>query len=88
MKIAVIGYSGAGKSTLAKTLSDIYGCPLMYLDTVQFLPGWAERPKKDGIAIVDRFMENKDWVIDGNYPSDKSSAWNRRIASSLWISRV
>lgn len=48
MKTAVIGYSGAGKSTLAGTLGDIYGCPVLYLDRIQFLPGWEERDREEG----------------------------------------
>lgn len=68
MKIAILGYSGSGKSTLAKTLSDIHHIPALYLDTVQFLPGWAERDKDEARALVRDFMErNAAWVIDGNY---------------------
>lgn len=67
MKIAVIGYSGAGKSTLSKRLSKLYGCPLLYLDTVNFESGWKERDREEGRAIVEAFMKNKSWVIDGNY---------------------
>ncbi|MDD6799347.1 MAG: (d)CMP kinase [Firmicutes bacterium] len=40
MKIAVTGYSGSGKSTLAKRLSEEFGTPLLYLDSVNFKPGW------------------------------------------------
>lgn len=67
MKIAVIGYSGAGKSTLAKTLSEIYGCPLLYLDTVQFEADWKERDREAACQMVASFMNNSQWVIDGNY---------------------
>lgn len=67
MKIAIIGYSGAGKSTLAKILSQKYGCPFLYLDTVSFTAGWKERDRESGREIVQRFMENESWVIDGNY---------------------
>lgn len=68
MKIAVMGYSGSGKSTLAKRLADYYKIPVLFLDTVQFLPGWAERGREEGRSIVSVFLrENKSWVIDGNY---------------------
>ncbi len=67
MKIAVLGYSGAGKSTLAAQLSKQYGIPVLHLDTVQFLPGWKERPRKQAQRMVSDFMEQPDWVIDGNY---------------------
>lgn len=67
MKIAILGYSGSGKSTLARQLAGFYGIPVLYLDTVQFLPGWVERDKEKGRSIVGRFMQNESWVIDGNY---------------------
>ncbi len=68
MKIAVLGYAGSGKSTLARELGELYGVPVLHLDTVQFLPGWRERPKDEQIAIVRDFMDSHEgWVIDGNY---------------------
>jgi adenylate kinase family enzyme len=67
MKIAIIGYSGSGKSTLAKNLAHYYEIPVLFLDTVNFLPNWVERSKQDGRLIVSDFMQNDSWVIDGNY---------------------
>ena len=68
MKILIMGYSGAGKSTLAGALGQRYGCPVLYLDTVQFRENWAERDPEEAEALVSRFLdENPGWVIDGNY---------------------
>ena len=67
MKIAVIGYSGSGKSTLSEYLGNKYNIPVLFLDTVQFLPGWRERDFDEGKKIVLDFMNNDSWVIDGNY---------------------
>ncbi len=68
MKIAIIGYSGAGKSTLAKRLSQQFGLPLLYLDTIQFKPHWTERDEDESREIISGWMdEHSDWVIDGNY---------------------
>lgn len=67
MKIAILGYSGSGKSTLAKRLSNYYKIPVLFLDTVQFLPGWKERDKDEAREKVREFMQNDAWVIDGNY---------------------
>ena len=70
MRICVIGYSGAGKSTFAKALSVRLELPLLYLDRVQFTPGWVERDKSEALSMVDSFLhENEHWVIDGTYPS-------------------
>lgn len=68
MKIAVLGYSGAGKSTLAARLGDMYGLPVLHLDSVHFLPNWEERELSEKRRIVADFMRDNDgWVIDGNY---------------------
>ncbi|WP_195938284.1 DNA topology modulation protein [Romboutsia sp. 1001713B170131_170501_G6] len=67
MKIAIIGYSGSGKSTLARKLSKYYKAPVLFLDTVNFLPNWIERDRDEGRLIVYDFMKNDSWVIDGNY---------------------
>ena len=67
MKIAVLGYSGSGKSTLGKYLGQVYGIPVLYLDTVQFLPNWQERDRGEAIEMVAQFMNQDSWVIDGNY---------------------
>ena len=52
MKIAVIGYSGSGKSTLAGKLGEKYGIPVLYLDTVHFLPGWIIRDFEEKTEII------------------------------------
>lgn len=68
MKIAIIGYSGSGKSTLAQAISQHYNIPLLHLDTLQFEPGWQDRPQEIVAKDLQDFLEkNKSWVIDGNY---------------------
>lgn len=70
MRIAILGYSGAGKSTLAKMLSGYYHCPALFLDQIQFEPGWKERDKAEARQLARQFLDkNQGWVIDGNYPS-------------------
>ena len=67
MKIAIIGYSGAGKSTLARALGEQYGIPVLHFDRVHWAPGWQERDKAEAHQIAHEFMEQSEWVIDGNY---------------------
>ena len=70
MKIAVIGYSGGGKSTLADRLSQKYRIPVLYMDTVHWLPGWQMRTREQKDAIVGEFLDAHaadGWVIDGTY---------------------
>ena len=72
MKIAIIGYSGSGKSTLATFLGELYGLPVLHLDSIQFLPGWEERPKEERQALLTAFLDEnseRGWVIDGTYSS-------------------
>lgn len=69
MKIAILGYSGSGKSTLSKYLSEKYSIPLLYLDTVQFLPNWELRDREEARSLVLDFINKESWVIDGNYTS-------------------
>ena len=67
MKIAIIGYSGSGKSTLAKQLSTYYKIPVLFLDKVKFLPNWVDRSLDESRLMVQDFMKNDSWIIDGNY---------------------
>lgn len=67
MKAAVVGYSGSGKSMLAAELGEMLGCPVLHLDKVQFLPGWAVRDGNEAAAMVEGFLNKESWVIDGNY---------------------
>ena len=67
MKIAIMGYSGAGKSTLSKQLGEIYRCPVLYLDCVEYEAGWNTRDIESARSIVADFMRHDSWIIDGNY---------------------
>lgn len=82
MKIAIIGYSGSGKSTLAGKLGKKHGIPVLYLDTVHWLPGWKERCREEKERIVADFLDtNESWVIDGNY----TRLWQERRLSEADI---
>ena len=70
MKVAVIGYSGCGKSMIAAWIAKKNQLPLLYLDTVHWLPGWKERPQDEKEQMMKDFLDSHDsWVIDGNYHS-------------------
>lgn len=80
MKIAIIGYSGSGKSTLAGFLGKQLNLPVLYFDTVHWLPGWEERSDAEKNAIVGKFMdENDSWVMDGNYTK---TLYERRLVEA------
>jgi len=67
MKIAVMGYSGSGKSTLASFFAKKEELPLLHLDQVNFVDNWQEREGAASKEIVEQFLTQKNWVIDGNY---------------------
>ena len=78
MKIQILGFSGSGKSTLAETLSERLSLPVIYLDTVFWLPGWQMRPREEQTEILTRFLDEHEggWVIDGNYTKN---CYDRRM---------
>jgi len=79
MKVAVIGYSGAGKSTLARALGERYGVPVLHMDWVYWVPDWQVRDREEAHRIVHEFMEQPQWVIDGNYTKFE---YERRMAEA------
>ncbi|MBO4562030.1 MAG: DNA topology modulation protein FlaR [Clostridia bacterium] len=81
-KIAIIGYAGSGKSTLAAFLSERFSVPVLYVDTIHFLPNWVERKREDELSVIRSFLdENSEngWVIDGNYTKLE---YDRRMAEA------
>ncbi|MDU5237613.1 MAG: DNA topology modulation protein FlaR, partial [Finegoldia magna] len=73
MKISIIGYSASGKSTLAQDISQTYDLPLLHLDQVNHTENWQQRDLDEAINIVENFMKQDDWVIDGNYSKLKKT---------------
>ena len=67
MKIAILGYTGAGKSTLARKIGEKYDIPVLHLDKVNYTKNWKIRDIHESKEIVEDFLENDSWVIDGNY---------------------
>lgn len=59
MKICIIGYSGSGKSELAEQLSHLYEIPVLHLDEL--------RDIKEKEYVLNTFIHQKDWIVDGNY---------------------
>lgn len=68
-RVLVIGSPGAGKSTLSHRLAVRTGLPLHHLDKMYWLPGWVERDRDEGRAILAEVLAQDRWIIDGNYGS-------------------
>jgi adenylate kinase family enzyme len=68
-RVLVIGSPGAGKSTLSREIAARTGLPLHHLDRMFWLPGWVERDRDEGRAILSEVLAQDRWIIDGNYGS-------------------
>jgi len=66
-KILLIGSGGSGKTTLAKELSAKTGLPLFHLDAIYWRSGWVQTPKAEWISVIDRILQEPEWIMDGNY---------------------
>ena len=66
-RISIIGGSGSGKSTLASILSNKLDLPAIYLDSINYKPGWVQRDKADVAADILAKSNDEKWIIDGNY---------------------
>lgn len=81
MKINILGFAGSGKSSLAERLSQELSLPVLYLDTLCWLPGWKERSREEQRALLQAFLDKNpgQWVIDGNY---SKNLFEERMASA------
>ena len=68
-KVIVIGSPGAGKSTFSRKLRDVTGLPLYYLDMIWHKPDRTNISREELVAEQKKIMENRSWIIDGNYLS-------------------
>jgi adenylate kinase family enzyme len=66
-RIAVVGPPGSGKSFLSTRLAEITGLPLVHLDQLAYRPGWVETPVDELRRLHAGLLEQREWVIDGNY---------------------
>ncbi|QWU15316.1 Adenylate kinase [Paenibacillus sophorae] len=66
-RVLVIGSSGAGKSTLSQKLSKILNIPVIHLDAYFWNANWVSKPNDEWDKIVEKFTNEDQWIIDGNY---------------------
>ncbi|KRN30226.1 DNA topology modulation protein [Liquorilactobacillus mali] len=69
MKIIIIGNCGSGKSTLAKKIAAKLSYPLLQLDSLWHQTDYSPKAKKWFVEKQTSFMEQKNWIIEGNYRS-------------------
>jgi len=66
----VLGVSaGVGKSTFARRIGDILQINVYHLDTMYWKPGWIEASLDEFRSVQEKIVENRQWIIEGNYSS-------------------
>ncbi|HEY1881285.1 MAG TPA: hypothetical protein VGG68_15260 [Caulobacteraceae bacterium] len=83
-RIAIVGCSGGGKSTLARALGERLCLPVVHMDTLFWLPGWAESDHDEFRARVDVAAAEDRWVMDGGFITH-SRARFERADTVVWI---
>ena len=68
-RIVIVGCPGLGKSTLARALATMTGLQLYYLDMIWHKPDRTNISREELVAEQKKIMENRSWIIDGNYLS-------------------
>lgn len=66
-RILILGPSGAGKSTLACHIGERIGLPVVYLDAINWNPGWVQTEVGRFRQRVAEAAARDAWVMDGNY---------------------
>lgn len=83
-RVSVVGMSCSGKSTFAKRLAEILNSEHVEIDALNFLPGWAERPRDEFFDAIARAADRRRWVFDGNYTRTRELIWGRATAI-VWL---
>ncbi|MBN1175482.1 hypothetical protein JXA48_02465 [Candidatus Woesearchaeota archaeon] len=86
MKIRILGGPGSGKSTLARSLEAKYGWKHIQTDDIRYTsPSDYSliRSREERIKILNQFLKNKSWVVEGTTASDWS--WATFVRADLVI---
>ena len=68
-RILILGCSGSGKSTLSRQLSKTLDLPVIHLDQLYWDADWQMKDASDFTQNVANVLEQKRWIMDGNYRS-------------------
>jgi adenylate kinase family enzyme len=62
----IFGRPGSGKSTFAVALHQTTAIPLHHLDFYFYVDNWVERNYEEFLIIQQSFIDQQQWIIDGN----------------------
>lgn len=65
-RIMIFGRPGGGKSTFAIRLSEQLTIPVIHLDKYFYIDNWVERDYQEFLSIQLKFVNQNQWIIDGN----------------------
>ena len=83
-KILVIGTSGSGKSTLAKKIALKLDLPYCPTDRFYWKKDWQPEPSDRVREKAYDFATQPEWVMDGNFDSDRDIVW-KEADCILWL---
>lgn len=66
-RIIIAGCSGAGKSTLAVEMGKRFRLPVVHLDKIWWLAGWKHRTEEEFDVLLQKELDKKSWIIEGDY---------------------
>ncbi|MEE8573072.1 MAG: hypothetical protein V3T20_07395 [Gemmatimonadota bacterium] len=83
-RVIVIGTSCSGKTSLARRVAEAVGSPHVELDEIHWGPNWSQAPTDEFRAAVLERVEERRWVIDGNYTRVQDIVWPR-ATDAIWL---
>jgi adenylate kinase family enzyme len=83
-RVIVIGTSCSGKTTLARRVAEVIGSPHIELDSIHWGPNWTEAPTDAFRAAVLERVQDRSWVVDGNYSRVQDIVWPR-ATDAIWL---
>jgi adenylate kinase family enzyme len=84
-RIAIIGRSGGGKSTLARALGERLGLPVVHLDVLYWLPGWAKSEREPFRARLAAALAGGRWITDGNFTGHAADLHLAGAEMIVWV---
>jgi adenylate kinase family enzyme len=88
-RIMIFGRAGSGKSTFALYVSKRLNLPLYHLDKYFFIDNWGACPKEEFLKIQQNFVDQEEWIIDGNSINSLEMRYARAdIAIYMCYSRI
>ncbi len=80
LKIMVFGLPGSGKSCFSDRLGKILQIPVYHLDKYFFLANWQKRNYDEFLSDLQKFVDQQQWIIDGNCLSSLETRFRRADA--------